>query len=83
MRWPHFTEGEIWPVEESRLTPLMAKGRITAEQAEQFRRHGALGSHLENLKRNEGSKGFNHKGVSDIIARTDPRVPRVSGSAGG
>jgi hypothetical protein len=34
---------------------------------------GALGSHLENLERNDGFKGFNQKGVSDIIARTDPR----------
>jgi hypothetical protein len=68
-----FTEGEMWPVEESRLAPLVAAGQITAEKAEQFRRHGALGSHLENLERNEGFKGFNQTGVSDIIARTDPR----------
>ena len=33
----------------------------------------ALGSHLENLERNDGFKGFNQQGVSDIIARTDPR----------
>jgi hypothetical protein len=34
---------------------------------------GAIGSHLENLERNDGYKGFNQTGVSDIIARTDPR----------
>jgi hypothetical protein len=68
-----FTEGEIWPVEESRIARLLAAGQITSAQAEQFRKHGALGSHLENLERNDGFKGFNQKGVSDIIARTDPR----------
>jgi hypothetical protein len=68
-----FTEGEIWPVEETRLAHLLAAGQITPTQATQFRRDGALGSHLENLERNEGFKGFNQKGVSDIIARTDPR----------
>jgi hypothetical protein len=68
-----FTEGEIWPVEESRLAHLLANGQITTAQADKFRREGALGSHLENLERNEGFKGFNQTGVSDIIARTDPR----------
>jgi hypothetical protein len=68
-----FTEGEIWPVEESRISALLANGQITAAQAEKFRHDGALGSHLENLERNEGFKGFNQTGVSDIIARTDPR----------
>jgi hypothetical protein len=68
-----FTEGEIWPVAEERLTRLMSSGQITAAQAAQFGANGALGSHLENLERNEGFKGFNQTGVSDIIARTDPR----------
>ena len=68
-----FTEGERWPVEEARLEKLLAKKLITAEQAEQFRANGAIGSHLENLERNEGYKGFNQKGVSEIIAATDPR----------
>lgn len=68
-----FTEGERWPVKEERLAMLLAKGQITQEQAAQFRANGAIGSHLENLERNEGFKGFNQKGVSEIIARTDPR----------
>ena len=68
-----FTEGEIWPVEGGRIVRLLDAGSITPAQADQFRRDGALGSHLENLERNEGFKGFNQKGVSDIIARTDPR----------
>jgi hypothetical protein len=68
-----FTEGERWPVKAERIERLLAKGQITAEQAKQFRENGAIGSHLENLERNEGFKGFNQKGVSEIIAKTDPR----------
>ena len=55
------------------LSAVLASGQITAEQAEQIRTNGAIGSHLENLERNEGFKGFNQKGVSEIIAKTDPR----------
>ena len=68
-----FTEGEIWPVRSERIDRLLGAGRITAEQAKQFREKGALGSHLENLERNQGFKGFNQTGISEIIARTDPR----------
>ena len=68
-----FTEGERWPVAGARIQKLLDETLITPEQAEQFRRHGAIGSHLENLERNEGFKGFNQKGVSEIIAATDPR----------
>jgi len=35
---------------------------------------GALGSHLENLQRRGGFKGFNQKSVSAIIQATDPRA---------
>ena len=75
-----FTEGERWPVKAERVERLLAKGQITAEQAKQFRENGAIGSHLENLERNEGFKGFNQKGVSEIIAKTDPRKNVVSGA---
>jgi hypothetical protein len=34
---------------------------------------GAIGSHLENLQRKGGFKGFNQKSVSVIIQATDPR----------
>ena len=68
-----FTEGEIWPVRPERIDGCLMPGRITAEQATRFREKGAIGSHLENLERNQGFKGFNQTGVSEIIARTDPR----------
>jgi hypothetical protein len=76
--FPHlrqaFTEGEVWPVREERIARLLSASRITSEQASQFREKGALGSHLENLERNQGFKGFNQTGISEIIARTDPRA---------
>ncbi len=75
--WPHlkqaFTKGEIFPVKPERVDAALAGGYITAEQADQFRDAGALGSHLEILERNDGFKGFNQTGISEIILRTDPR----------
>jgi hypothetical protein len=68
-----FTEGERWPVAPARIERLSQAGLITAAQAETFRRHGAIGSHLENLQRKGGYKGFNQQAVSVIIAETDPR----------
>ncbi|MDF1816256.1 MAG: hypothetical protein P1V20_28920 [Verrucomicrobiales bacterium] len=68
-----FSEGERWPVAESRLQALMQSGDISEAEADAFRREGAVGSHLENLERNDGFKGFNQTGISDIIERTDAR----------
>lgn len=68
-----FTAGERWQVRPERIDQLQASGKITAEQAEKFRREGAIGSHLEVLQRDDGYKGFNQTGISDIISRTDPR----------
>jgi len=68
-----FTEGERWPVRPQRAERLLSAGLITREQFDQFLRDGAIGSHLENLQRHGGFKGFNQKSVSVIIAATDPR----------
>lgn len=79
--WAHlkqaFTKGEVWSVRPERIDAAAAAGFITAEQAELFRRDGALGSHLEILERNDGFKGFNQTGISEIILRTDPRKAAV------
>ena len=76
--FPHlkqaFTEGERWKVDPKRIDALLADGRIDPAMAETFRRDGAIGSHLENLERNAGFKGFNQTGVDEIIAETDPRL---------
>jgi hypothetical protein len=68
-----FTEGERWPVRPERLERLVSARLITRQQSRQFSRDGALGSHLENLQRHGGFKGFNQKAVSAVIAATDPR----------
>jgi len=68
-----FTEGERWRVRPARVARLQEIGLITPAQAGAFIRDGAIGSHLENLQRKGGFKGFNQKSVSVIIAATDPR----------
>lgn len=69
-----FTKGEQWRVDPERVEHLLAQGKITSTQAEKFIKEGAIGSHLENLQRREGYKGFNQKNVSFIIKKTDPRA---------
>ncbi|NNC87806.1 MAG: hypothetical protein HKN82_05010 [Akkermansiaceae bacterium] len=68
-----FTEGERWAIRPERIERLLRRGQITAGEAEQFRTGGAIGSHLENLERNDGFKGFNQTGINEIILATDPR----------
>lgn len=76
--FPHlrqaFTKGERWPVSPARLDALRTRGIITDAQYETFSRDGAIGSHLENLQRHDGYKGFNQHNVSTIIRATDPRA---------
>ncbi|MDX2037369.1 MAG: hypothetical protein SFX72_12020 [Isosphaeraceae bacterium] len=69
-----FTVGERWRVAPFRADRLFREGKISAEQHEKFLAEGAIGSHLENLQRREGFKGFNQQAVSAIIADTDPRL---------
>jgi hypothetical protein len=75
--FPHLyqalTEGEWWPVAPARIDALERAGLISAAQAEDFRLHGAIGSHLENLERNDGFKGFNQPGIDGVLRILDPR----------
>ena len=68
-----FTRGEQWPVAPNRVERLRSAKLITDDQARQFSVHGALGSHMEILQRDDGYKGFNQSGINEIIAATDPR----------
>jgi hypothetical protein len=68
-----FTEGERWQVGRERAERLLSAKLITQEQFDKFMKEGALGSHLENLQRHGGFKGFNQKSVSVVISATDPR----------
>ena len=69
-----FTAGERWAVDPRRLDRALASGLIDQDQHAKFRAEGAIGSHLENLQRREGYKGFNQKSVSAILAEVDPRL---------
>ncbi|MAI30433.1 MAG: hypothetical protein CMM07_02035 [Rhodopirellula sp.] len=68
-----FTVGEIWKVDARRLRSLREGGQISSQQEEHFFNEGSVGSHLEILQRDEGYKGFNQTGISEIILATDPR----------
>jgi hypothetical protein len=69
-----FTAGERWAVSGHRADRALALGWIDTAQHAKFKSEGAIGSHLENLERREGYKGFNQQAVSAIIAATDPRL---------
>jgi len=74
-----FTEGEKWAVSRGRAEKLLRQGLIDPAQFERFTTEGAIGSHLENLQRKGGFKGFNQKSVSVIIQATDPRSQQPDG----
>lgn len=69
-----FTQGERWAVRPERARRLQQAGLIDEKQLAQFTTEGAIGSHLENLQRKGGFKGFNQTSVSVIIQATDPRL---------
>jgi hypothetical protein len=69
-----FTAGERWKVNRSRADRALKAGWIDEDQHARFLKEGTIGSHLENLERREGFKGFNQQAVSAIIAATDPRL---------
>lgn len=76
-----FTEGERWPVRRERAEKLCSAGLLSRDQCDRFIQEGALGSHLENLQRHGGYKGFNQSSVSAVISATDPRRSHFSGAA--
>jgi hypothetical protein len=69
-----FTEGEVWKVDPNRIEAAVNRGAISEEQAKRFAERGVIGSHLEILQRDDGYKGFNQTGISEIIRETDPRL---------
>lgn len=69
-----FTAGERWPVAKHRADRLLSLGLIDEAQHAKFLAEGAIGSHLENLQREQGYKGFNQQSVSAILKAVDPRL---------
>lgn len=74
--FPHlrqaFTKGEQWSVPYERLNPLLLQGKLSQKAYDQIIKDGAVGSHLENLQRRNGFKGFNQRSVSNIILEVNP-----------
>lgn len=68
-----FSVAERWIVSSRKIDQLLSEKKITQKQADNFASNGAVGSHLENIQRREGYKGFNKKNVSAIIKEVDPR----------
>ena len=85
--FPHlrqaFSEGEWWPVEPERLQALLSSNRLSQEAYDRIKEKGAVGSHMENLQRRNGFKGFNQKGVSHIIREVNPEAQALKGARGG
>jgi hypothetical protein len=73
-----FTEAELWTVPRERLDPLVAAGHLDPERADELATIGGAGSHLENLARRGGFKGFNQHNVSVTMRATHPRDYRPS-----
>ena len=71
-----FSTAERWSVDPVRIKNLLDANRITEKQADTFCNQGSVGSHLENIQRREGYKGFNKKNVSAIIREIDPRMQK-------
>jgi hypothetical protein len=83
--FPHlrqaFTEAEVWSVPQDRLDALVRSGQLSAHRAAEIAASGAAGSHLENLARRGGFKGFNQHNVSTTMLATHPRDYRPSVAA--
>jgi hypothetical protein len=71
--YQELTEGQWWPVDPARVDRLERAGHLAPEEAEDFRLRGAIASHLENLERNQGFKGFNQPGIDGVLRIIDPR----------
>ncbi len=75
-----FTVGEVWRPRPERIEALAAWKLIDQTARDKFLSSGAIGSHLENIQRRQGFKGFNQDSVSAIIRATDPRQAPVKGA---
>ena len=75
-----FTTGENWMPQAERVEALASRKLIDQTQRDKFLSDGAIGSHLENIERRQGFKGFNQDSVSVIIRATDPRQAAAKGA---
>jgi hypothetical protein len=71
--YQELTHGDWAPVDPERVDRLEAAGHLPAEEAERIRTEGAIVTHLENIERNDGYKGFNKPGIDGVLQKLDPR----------
>ena len=85
--WPHLyqalTEGDWCAVDPARVDRLEAGGHIGADEAERLRLEGSIVTHLENIERNDGYKGFNREGIYSVLRKLDPRAYLANASDAG
>jgi len=67
------TLGQWRAVDPRRIDRLLQDGHLSSQEAEDFQLNGAIATHLENLERNEGYKGFNQPGIDSVLRIIDPR----------
>jgi hypothetical protein len=72
--YQELTLGDWAPVDPARVDQAEREGHIGPEEAEKVRLEGAIISHLENIERNDGYKGFNKPGIDGVLRKLDPRA---------
>jgi hypothetical protein len=71
--YQELTHGDWAAVDPDRVDALEAAGHLPPEEAERIRLEGAIITHLENIERNDGYKGFNKPGIDGVLRKLDPR----------
>lgn len=74
--YQELTQGQWRAVDPQRIDELERQGHLDRLEAESFRLKGAIATHLENMERNEGYKGFNQPGIDGVLKIIDPRANR-------
>jgi hypothetical protein len=77
--YQELTLGDWDAVDPARVDALEAAGHIDAPEAERLRMDGSIVTHLENIERNNGYKGFNRGGIDSVLRKLDPRAYPADG----
>lgn len=72
--YQELTTGDWMAVDPDKVSALEAAGHIDPAEAEAIRLNGTVATHLENIERNEGYKGFNREGIDSVLRKLDPRA---------
>ncbi len=71
--YQELTHGDWAAVDPARVDALEAAGHLPPDEAQAIRTGGAIITHLENIERNDGYKGFNKPGIDGVLQKLDPR----------